>query len=148
MTSFANEEYVDMHFVCRFCDGDSRRTEAECCLHYPLRCKPNRGVFAAIHQRLRETGLLSKAYEMGQDHRSATIEEYVIDRVEEDPNVSSLKLTKEAGISQSKVEFFAQKPLSSIPLHTGTRTTQPRFPKAGLLLAVRARYLDFLRTIQ
>ena len=40
---------------------------------------------------------------MGQDRRAATIEEYIIDRVEKDPNVSSRILAREAGISLSKV---------------------------------------------
>lgn len=103
MARFTNEEYADMHFVYGFCDGNSRRAEAEYRRRYPLRHSPNRAVFAAIHQKLRETGSFGKVCEMGQDRRSAIIEEYIVDRVEEDPTVSSRILAREAGISQSTV---------------------------------------------
>ena len=78
---------------------------------------------------------------MGQDHRSATFEKYVVGCLEEGSNKSSGALAREAGISQSD-EYFAQKCVSSIKLLTATRITSPRFPKAGniLPLAVKARY--------
>ena len=79
MARFTNEEYADMHFVYGFCDGNSRRAEAEYCLRYPLRLSPSRAVFAAIHQKLRETGSFGKVCEVGHDRRSATIEEYIVD---------------------------------------------------------------------
>ena len=103
MSRFTNEEYADMHFVYGFCDGNSLRAKAGYHLHYPLRCLPNRAVFAAIQQKLRETGLFDKVCKMSQDHCSATIEEYIVDQVEEDPNVSSRILAREFGILQSKV---------------------------------------------
>ena len=49
------------------------------------------------------TSSFYKVYEISQDHLSVTVEEYVVDRLEEDPNVSSRTLAREVGISQSKV---------------------------------------------
>ncbi|GFR22887.1 uncharacterized protein TNCT_521991 [Trichonephila clavata] len=103
MARFTNEEYADMHFVYGLCDGNSRRAEAEYRLRCPLRHSPNRAVFAAIHQKLRETSSFNKVYEIGQNHHSAIIEDYIEDRVEEEPTVSLRILAKETGISQSKV---------------------------------------------
>lgn len=109
MPRFTNEEYADMHFVYGFCDGNSRRAEEEYRLRYPHRRAPNRAVFAAVHQRLRESGSFGREYERGHDRRSATVEEYVIDRVEEDPSVSQRTLAREGGIAQSKVVTILHK---------------------------------------
>ena len=64
---------------------------------------PIHAVLAAIHQKLRETVFLGKVCKMGQDCSSATIDNDIVDQVEEDPNVSSRILVRQAGISQNKV---------------------------------------------
>ena len=61
MACFTNDEYMDMHFVYGFCDGNSCRAKDEYHLRYPLLHLPNHAVFAGIHQKLRDTGLFGKA---------------------------------------------------------------------------------------
>ena len=51
-------------------------------------CRENLVVFVEIHQRLRKTGSFSKVYEMGLYHCSTSVEKYVMERMEKDPNVS------------------------------------------------------------
>ena len=132
-----------MHFVYGFCDGNSCRAKAEYHLCYPLCFVPNHAVFAAIHQKLRETGSFGKVCEMGHNQCSATIEEYIVDQVEENPNVNSRILPRESGISQSKVMNVLHENLH-YPYHftTGTTIMSPRFQKTGNILSrvVRARY--------
>ena len=84
-----------MHFENGFCYGISQRAETKSSLRYPRRRTPNHAVFAAIYQRLGETGLFGTVYEMDEDYRSTTVEEYVVDRMKEDPNVSSSMHTHE-----------------------------------------------------
>ena len=141
MVHFTNEEYVDMHFVCDMCDSNSRRAEPEYRLCYQLYRTPNSDVFAAIHERLKGISSFGKLYKTDQYRHSANVEEYVIDRVEEETNMTLLILIREVGISQ-RDECFAQKSVSSTSVHAGTRTGSLRLSKEGniLSLAVRARY--------
>ena len=101
MARFINEKYADVYFVYGFCDGNSRWSEAEYHLGYSLRDAPNRALFSEIHQRLRECGSFGKWSEMDQVRRFATFNDYVVDWVEEDANVSSRILARAAVISQN-----------------------------------------------
>ncbi|GBL74810.1 hypothetical protein AVEN_243662-1 [Araneus ventricosus] len=103
MSRFRNEEYVDIPFVYEFCNGNSRRAEEEYRLRYSHRRRPNRAIFAAVQQKLRETGSFGKVYEWSQNRRSATVEESVLYRVEKDRSANSRTLESEGVISQSKV---------------------------------------------
>ena len=100
MACFTNLFY--MHGYA-FCDVNCHKAKTEYRLRYLLCRKPNHALLATVHQKLRETSSFRNVCKMGQDRRSATTEEYIVDRVEEDPNVSLCLLVREAGISQNKV---------------------------------------------
>ena len=79
--------YVDMHFLYGFSVSNFLRAVAKYHLRYSLLRKPNHGVFVATHQRFRETGSFGKVYEIDEARCSVTVEEYIVDRMEEDSNV-------------------------------------------------------------
>ena len=56
--TFLFEEYADMIYVCRFCDGNSVLAVAEYQHRFPNRRIPNRRVFTGVYQTLRDTGRL------------------------------------------------------------------------------------------
>ena len=88
--------------MCILCMGFVKVTLAEprlstvYIIHFVFR--PTVLYLPQIHQKLRETGSFGKVCELGHDRRSATIEEYVVDRVEKDLNVSSRILARKSGI--------------------------------------------------
>jgi len=51
-------EYLDMHFVYGFCDGNARAAVQEYQRRFPDLRIPSRSVFTRIHQTLRDTGSL------------------------------------------------------------------------------------------
>jgi hypothetical protein len=55
---FSHVEYWDMHFVYGICDGNAHAAVEEYQRRFPDQRIPSRGVFAHIHQTMRETGCL------------------------------------------------------------------------------------------
>lgn len=91
-----------MYFVYIFCDGNSRRAQEEYHLCNSHRQEPNRAVFFALHQRLRNTCAFCKVLKWAHDRLSVTVEMYVFDRLKPDPNVTSGILTREL-VTEKKV---------------------------------------------
>ena len=56
---FSHLEYCDMHFVYRFCNGNSRASVEEYRRRFPDRRISSRRVFTRIHQTLRDNGCFS-----------------------------------------------------------------------------------------
>ena len=86
MARFTNEEYADMYFVYGFCDGNlaEPRLSTVYVIHFVFR--PTVLYLLQFIKSLGETGLFGKVCEVDNDRCSATIEEYIVDRVEENPN--------------------------------------------------------------
>ena len=100
MAGFTTREYVDMHFVYGLCNGNALAAEREYRDPYPDRRCPKDKVFTRLHQRLLDTGSVVRSR---RENSSAAvdvgIEDYIIDLVTTNPNVSSRDLASEIGVS-------------------------------------------------
>lgn len=104
--NFTNEEMADIHFMYGRANGNSnlaRRLYAE---KFPNRRCPAKGTFAAIHQRLRETGSFKRNTSdcgVPRSIRRPAFEEDVLDRIAENSKTSTRKVALEVGASHSTV---------------------------------------------
>lgn len=100
--SFSNQEYAEMHFVYGYCNGNASAAQREYTVRYPDRRVPSKQVFTRLHQRLVERGSVHKERsEVGG--APLDVEDEVLNRVREDPEISSRKLANEAGVSKTTV---------------------------------------------
>lgn len=102
--SYSNQEYAEMHFVYGFCNGNASAAQREYTARYPGRRVPSTQVFTRLHQRLVERGSVHKERsEVGAAPLDVYVEEQILDRVREDPEISSRNLAGEIGVSKTKV---------------------------------------------
>lgn len=102
--SFSNQEYAEMHFVYGFCNGNASAAQREYTVRYPGRRIPSTQVFTRLHQRLVERGSVHKERsEVGAAPLDLYVEEQIVDRVRENPDISSRQLSRETGVSKSTV---------------------------------------------
>lgn len=101
---FTNEEMRDM--ICVYAQGNfcgrsaARRYE----LIYPNRRQPNHKIFANLFRRLGETGSFhSKNYGGRPKNITPNQEDEILVRVDENPEVSSRRLSAATGVSQSSI---------------------------------------------
>lgn len=104
MASFTPQEYADMHFVYGFCNGNSSAAVREYQSRFPNRRVPSSAVFTRVHQRLAETGSFGRQdARVGALPHDVGVEEYILERVEEEPTVSTRGLSREVGLSPASV---------------------------------------------
>lgn len=104
--SFTNSEYTDMHWVYAECGGNSRAAVRRYMEKFPYRRVPHHSTFAAIHRRLREKGTFTaQKMDTGRQRFVNTVqnEEAILNMVEENPNISTRKVSLELGISKNSV---------------------------------------------
>jgi hypothetical protein len=102
MEMYTNVEYADIHFVYGFCDGNAAAAAREYQLRYPDRRHPERRVFEAVHQRLRETGSFKLRTHVGRGTRSEQDDD-VLDAVNDNPSNSTRRISSLKGLSKSAV---------------------------------------------
>lgn len=99
-----------MHFVYGFCNGNASAAQREYTIRYPDRRVPSTQVFTRLHQRLVERGSVHKERsEVGAAPVEVYVEEQILERVREDPDISSRNLAGEIGVSKTKVLSVLQK---------------------------------------
>lgn len=124
---FSNSEMADMIAVyCQehFNGGAAARTYSEL---YPERHQPNRKLFQVLFQRLRDTGSFRvKCY--GGRPPAGTIdeEENVLERVEENPEISVRRLSAVTGIPQTRVHKILKTELLHPYHHTRVQDLLPQ----------------------
>lgn len=101
---YSSREYTEMHFIYGFCDGNARAAQREYHARYPNRQVPSSRAFSNLHQRLLERGTVHKQRnEVGPAQNDVGMEEFVLNRVQDNPQISSRQLASEVGVSQWKV---------------------------------------------
>lgn len=95
--TFTHREYADMIFVYGFCNGSALRAVDEYRRRFPNRRVPNRKVFQKFFANAQETGMFPSVRIDSEREAGLNVEneENVLDMAEENPGVSTRRITKE-----------------------------------------------------
>lgn len=99
-------EYCDMHFMYGAALGNSLQARRLYQQHYPNRQCPSAATFAAVHNRLHETGTFKVDMHdtgRGRDVRTVNYEEDVLNLFEDNPRTSTRAVGIETNSSHSSV---------------------------------------------
>lgn len=100
---FSFSEQVDMLLVLGFCESNCRRSVEEYRRRFPNRVIPHRETFANVERRARETGKFFSNTRERVIAIRAQDEELILNRIEDDPHISTRNLSRQTGISQTSV---------------------------------------------
>lgn len=103
---YTNAEYTDMLLVFGYCQGNGRECVRVYSERFPNRRIPSHATFAAVERRLRETGRFApNTTDYGRQRfvRLPEVEEEILERVGEDPEVSTRRVGREIGVSKDVV---------------------------------------------
>lgn len=103
MYSFSNEEYADIIFVYGFCNGNARHAAREYRIRFPERRQPAHSVFSTSFRRLRMTGNAAPQKSIRPHEVNVQDEENIIEAVMENPAISTRRVSRNLGLSQSFV---------------------------------------------
>ncbi|XP_066148942.1 uncharacterized protein [Euwallacea fornicatus] len=95
-----------MVLVFGYCQGNSRECVRVYTDRFPNRRIPSHPTFAAVERRLRETGQFAPStVDCGRHRfvRVVEVEEEILERFEEDPEISTRRLGREIGLSKDVV---------------------------------------------
>lgn len=100
-----------MLLVLGFCEGNFRRSVEEYQLRFPNRIVPNRQTFANVERRLRETGTFkTRNNRTGRPNLiTPQEEEDILDTIEEEPEISTRRLSRQIGISKSSINRITRR---------------------------------------
>ena len=111
---YTNEEMTDMLLVYGYCQGNSLQSCRVYSERFPNRRTPNHKTFAEVERRLRETGSFAPVsinYGRVRTVRTPEVEEDILDRIEENPKLSSRRLGLEVGASKDTVNRVTREQL-------------------------------------
>lgn len=104
---YTNEEFADMHYFYGMANGSSLEARRLYLANFPNRRIPDQGIFERIHRRLRETGQLApfRAEAGGQavGLQNLNMEDVVLRRIRDDPEISTRRLATELGVSRMNI---------------------------------------------
>lgn len=106
MAEYSNEELTDMLLIYGYCERNGRQSVRVYRERFPGRRVPNHQTFAAVERRLRETGRFAPVrVNVGRQRfvRVAEVEEEILERVDDNPEISTRKLSREMGISKDVI---------------------------------------------
>lgn len=138
---FTSEEYADMVFILGYCNGNAKAARDEYELRYPNRRIPDSKTIRETFLTLRETGSLPSirtSYERAFQHD----DDNIINAVLRSPGVSTRRLSRRIGVSQSTV-WRSLKRHQFHPFHK--QKVQHLLPGDGPL---RLEFCHFLNTNQ
>lgn len=111
---YSNAELTDMLLVFGYCRGNGRQCVREYTHRFPNRRVPNHQTFAAVERRLRETGRFAPVmadYGRGRYVMNPDVEEAILDRVADEPEISSRRLGSELMVSKNVVNRVTREQL-------------------------------------
>lgn len=111
MSNYTCAEQTDMLLVLGFCQGNCRESVRVYRERYPDRRIPNHQTFSSVERRLRETGsLVIRSTDRGRHPLVRTIqfEEDVLQRLEDEPSLSTRTLSRQLGVSKNSVHRVAR----------------------------------------
>ncbi|XP_066141312.1 uncharacterized protein [Euwallacea fornicatus] len=134
MNTYTYNEQVDMLLVYGFCNKNGRESVRVYHEKFPNRRTPNHQTFANIERRLRENGSFQpKRIDGGRIRTTRTTgnEEAILNRVEEDPRISTRRLQDNLAVPKSTIHevlkeellypFHIQKVQDLLPIDLGSR---------------------------
>ncbi|GFY67640.1 uncharacterized protein TNIN_346301 [Trichonephila inaurata madagascariensis] len=99
MTSYTNQEMVDIIFTYGVADGNALEAQGLCWERIPSKRLPNRKTFECLHRRLRETvSFVSGMPDTGRT-RIPELKEHVLHKFEEQPEKSKWTVSTAANVS-------------------------------------------------
>lgn len=101
--AFSNREYADIHYIYGLCDGNALAAQRQYHIRFPGRIVPSSQVFSRVHQRIMESGSVKKQRNEVGPAQNIAVEEQILDRVNENPRLSSRQLATEIGTSHTKI---------------------------------------------
>lgn len=99
---FTSEEYADMVFILGYCNGNARAAVVEYELRYPNRRIPDTKTISGTFRTLRETGSLPST-RTNYERAVQLDDDIVINAVHRSPGVSTRRISRRIGVSQSTV---------------------------------------------
>ncbi|KAG8335918.1 hypothetical protein J6590_057246 [Homalodisca vitripennis] len=99
---FTSEEYADMVFILGYCNGNARAAVEEYELRYPNRRIPDTKTISGTFRTLRETGSLPST-RTNYERAVQLDDDIVINAVHRSPGVSTRRISRRIGVSQSTV---------------------------------------------
>lgn len=111
MAQFSGEEYVDIHFVYGFCDGNASRARNEYQSRFPTRRVPDPRVFTNIHRRLRDivTASITRAEPHSVSPNHLDVDEEIIRNVTANPSISIRRLALQLNVSRYRIHQVLHK---------------------------------------
>lgn len=106
MQGYSISEYADMHFVYGAAEGNARLAERIYAQRFPHRQHPGHKVFIAVHNRLRETGNLTRNMPGAgrpRSVRTVAFEEAVLQHVEDNPSTSTRAIANTMNANKTTV---------------------------------------------
>jgi hypothetical protein len=103
MATYSNQEYVDIHFMYGYCDGNARASVREYHRRFPARRIPNPKVFINVHRHLTETGNFPKATAERPVQQELANEEAILNMIENSPSTSVRRISKRVRVSRMRV---------------------------------------------
>ncbi|GFY47648.1 cuticle protein 14 isoform b [Trichonephila inaurata madagascariensis] len=107
MTSYANQEMADIHFIYGAADGNVLEVRQLYGERFPSRRLTNRKTFEPLHRRLREAGsFVSGMHDAGRTRSARTpeFEKHVLREIEEQPEMSTRTISATTSVSHMTVE--------------------------------------------
>lgn len=103
---YTNKEMADMHFCYGLADGSAAGAQRLYRERFPNRQIPDHATFSTIHRRLGENGRFALVTDFPGRRAAASqvnIDAQIIQRLENDPQVSTRRLALEFEVSQSTI---------------------------------------------
>lgn len=103
---YTYEQLADMHYFYGMANGNSSEARRLYSVHFPTRRIPDSRLFDRIHRRLRETGQLAPVrIDVGAvvAQQNVIVDEVILQRVRDDPDISTRRLATELGVSRMAV---------------------------------------------
>lgn len=104
---FSNAEYADIIFIYGYCNGNGRSAASEYHRRFPRRRIPNHQTFGSVFNYLKENGTFPEA--KSERDVNPVQQENILNAVEENPKISTRKVSVQLGVSQSKVSRVLRK---------------------------------------
>lgn len=106
MSTYSNQEKADMHFMYGLANGNALEAARLYRQRFPRRHVPDRKMFEKLHRCLCETGsFVSDMQDTGRSRsvRTPQVEDNILQRVEDRPDISTREVSRAVNVSQSIV---------------------------------------------
>lgn len=100
---YSNSEYADMHLVYGAADGNALAARRRYSELFPRRRLPSHQTFVSVDRRMREYGIRPGPHSGRPLEHAVNVEEHVLDLVDQDPSISTRRISAAVRLPQSTV---------------------------------------------